>query len=904
MERTTDPANLNMLLQMEIQARKSAEEALTLYEERYRLVVEKALEGILVAQDGCLRLVNAAACTISGYSEKELVAKPFTEFIHPDDQEMVLLRHRRRIAGEEFESRYSFRIVTKGNQTRWVEIDSVMITWEGRPAALFFMTDVTDRRMVEESLKLSEEKFSKAFQASPDAIIISRASDGCIVDINEGFVRLSGYTREEALNNSTVGLGLWEDPRDRDLVVGLLKDRKSIRDQIFRFRTKDGSAVIGLYSGEIILIGQEPHILSVVRDITGMQQAQQELKRSEQRYRAVLESSPDPIVVYDSEGCVTYINPAFARVFGWSLPEIQGKHIDFVPDKEITRTEETLRRLYDGEAVPSFDTLRRTKDGRILDIHISAALMRDPNGRPSGNVVTLRDITERKSAERALQQSEEGKRVLIEGSPIGIGMIQDGKYVYANKALAQMMAYKDAEDLVGCSPLDLIAPEDRELVRQRGKARAHDLPVPLSYQVRGLKQTGEVFDISIRPRRTDYMGRPALLTFVLDVTEENRLKAQLVQSHKMEAVGTLAGGIAHDFNNVLQVILGYAQLLQGKQQPNTQEHNHVARIAAAARGGAELIRQLMAFSRKASIRPQALDLNQQVNQVCDMLRHTIPKMIHIRLELADDLPVMYADPIQIEQILMNLSVNARDAMKEGGMLTIRTEAVLLDTGFCRDHIGAQEGQYVMLVVEDTGHGMDNSTLDHIFEPFYTTKEVGKGTGLGLSMVYGIVKQNNGYITCSSEVGKGTVFRIYFPVLEKYFEQAFQVETSIAKGKGETVLMVDDEEPLLDLASDFLVNRGYRVLTAKNGLEALAVHAKHHSHIQLVVLDLIMPEMGGRRCLPQLRTLNPHLKILVVTGHTSGGVISEALALGATDFLPKPYDMSQLLTKIREILDSN
>lgn len=904
MDHSADDTNVSVQLREERQARVEAEEQLKLCLERYRLVVEKALEGILVAQDGHLMFVNAAACRISGYAEHELIEKPFTAFIHPCDQEMVFQRHKRRLAGEQFESRYAFRILTKEGAVRWVEIDSVMITWEDKPAALFFMTDITDRRVAEESLRLSEEKFSKAFQASPDAIVIARLDDGGIIDVNEGFSRLSGYTRTEALNNSTVGLGLWDNPMDRDVVVGMLKEKNCVRDIISRFRTKDGHVKIGLYSGEIIDLGDEPHTLSVVRDITELFESQQELIRSEQKYRAVLESSPDPIVVYDSDGRVVYVNPAFVTVFGWTLPDILGKHIDFVPDEEIPRSRDTLERLYAGQFVSSFDTRRGTKDGRILDIHISAALLRDPDGVPSGNVVTLRDITERKAAEKALRQSEESKRLLLEGSPIGIGMIQDGKYVYVNRALSEMMGFDNSQDLVGRSPLDFIAPEDRDLVRQRGKARVQNMPVPPIYQVRGLKKNGELFDVSIRPCRSDYMGRPALLTFVWDVTEENRLRAQLLQAHKMEAVGTLAGGIAHDFNNLLQVIIGYSHVLLGKLHPGSVEHNSVAKIASAARGGAELIRQLMAFSRRASIKPEPLDLNLRIHDVSDILRRTIPRMIEIRLELDDNLPLILADPIQIEQIMMNLAFNARDAMNEGGVLTIQTGAVSLDSEFCGEHVGAQEGHYVMLSVEDTGHGIKREILDRIFEPFFTTKEVGKGTGLGLSMVYGIVKQNNGYISCSSQEGLGTTFRIYFPVLEGHIEQPVLSEASVSPGKGETLLIVDDEVSLLELTSEFLKDRGFVVLTARNGREALEIYQRFANEVRLVVLDLVMPEMGGHQCIPKLRTINPDVKILVVTGQTSESTISNALALGAIDFLAKPYDMTELLRKIGELIDSD
>ena len=334
-----------------------------------------------------------------------------------------------------------------------------------------------------------------------------------------------------------------------------------------------------------------------------------------------------------------------------------------------------------------------------------------------------------------------------------------------------------------------------------------------------------------------------------------RLSEQLVQAQKMEAVGTLAGGIAHDFNNLLQVTLGYSELLLAEKEKNDPECADLQKILRAAKNGAELVKRLLTFSRKVETKPIPLNLNRQVIQVEKLLRRTIPKMIDIHLDLADDLAEVHADSTQMEQILMNLAVNARDAMPDRGRLTIVTRNVTLDEEYRKVHVGTKPGEYVMLSVSDTGHGMTKETIEHIFEPFYTTKELGRGTGLGLSMVYGIVRQHDGYISCYSEVGQGTTFTIYFPAIESQLEPDSEDSGEMPAFGTETVLLVDDEELVRDLGVRILRKVGYTVLTAHNGKEALDLFKKERSQISLVILDLIMPEMDGVALLKAVKKIS-------------------------------------------------
>jgi nitrogen-specific signal transduction histidine kinase/ActR/RegA family two-component response regulator len=388
-----------------------------------------------------------------------------------------------------------------------------------------------------------------------------------------------------------------------------------------------------------------------------------------------------------------------------------------------------------------------------------------------------------------------------------------------------------------------------------------------------------------------------------DITEHLELSKQLVQAQKMEAVGTLAGGVAHDFNNILQVALGYSEMVLSDEDLPQRLKADVQRVYEAGLRGADLVQRLLTFSKKMEIKPRPLNLNRRIDEIRKMLARTIPKMISIELILAEDLAAINADPTQIDQILMNLSLNARDAMPDGGKLTIETANVSLDEDYARTHLSAKPGRYVLLMVTDTGVGMGQDTSEHIFEPFFTTKETGKGTGLGLAVVHGIIQQHGGHIRCYSEQGQGTTFKIYFPALVSHEQVPEAIVKPMPHGGTETVLLVDDEELIRDFGSRILTKAGYTVITASNGKEALEVYQARREDIDLVILDLIMPEMGGRQCLDSLLSLDPSVRVIIASGYSGDGHSREALAAGAKGFVSKPYDIRQVLAVVRKGLDS-
>ncbi len=418
------------------------------------------------------------------------------------------------------------------------------------------------------------------------------------------------------------------------------------------------------------------------------------------------------------------------------------------------------------------------------------------------------------------------------------------------------------------------------------------------------KKDGSLYEeeVTISPVKEDSGTIVNYVAVKRDVTMEVSLHKQLQQAQKMEAIGILAGGVAHDFNNLLQIVAGFSELLLLEKSENTSEYDDLMKIHQAARNGADLVRGLLTFSRRVEPEFVPLNINNNIVQIIKMLERTFPKMIDIRTDLAPDLREINADTTQIEQVLMNLALNARDAMPEGGTLTLETRNVAFDETWCSRHIGFSPGEYVQMIVSDTGNGMSRETTEHIFEPFFTTKHPGSGTGLGLAIVYGIIQQHNGCIRCDSKPGKGTAFEIYFKAIEGIVKpEGAEIDVvSVAKGDG-TLLLVDDEEPIRILGNRILREAGYKVLLAKNGREALELFRSEREHISLVILDLSMPAMDGRNCLKELISIDRRVKILIMSGYMDDITAEECINLGAAAFIGKPFRYNELLQQVHSLL---
>ncbi len=503
----------------------------------------------------------------------------------------------------------------------------------------------------------------------------------------------------------------------------------------------------------------------------------------------------------------------------------------------------------------------------------------------------------------ALRESEEQFRSLGENAPDIIYTLKtDGSIAYVNPAWEKILGF-DRREVTGKPFASFIREESGGFARLLRRITDDGETVRDAVVLIQCNNGGDrVFSMSGAPKLDAQGNITGIVGICKDITEQRKLQAQLQHAQKMKAVGTLAGGIAHDLNNILQAISGYVQLLLIRKQPEDQDWNFLGLIDKSVQRAADLIQRLLIFSRRVESKKEPLDLNRQIENARKLLERIVPRMIRIEVRSAADLRPIDADPVQIEQILVNLCINARDAMPDNGCLAIETRNVHVAESSGK-HMDVETGDYVLLTVSDTGHGMDEHTLKQIYEPFFTTKEIGKGTGLGLSMVYGIVKNHDGYITCHSEVGRGTTFNIYFPALkgEHTMQLAEIAGNEVQAGKW-TILLVDDEEPILTVGSIILAEFGYRTLTADSGEKALDIIRKSGSTVDLVILDLNMPGMGGLRCFHELRTLQPRLKVIVATGYMTDEDIRDSLETGVSSVLPKPYRLEDMLKQVKTVLE--
>jgi PAS domain S-box-containing protein len=515
-----------------------------------------------------------------------------------------------------------------------------------------------------------------------------------------------------------------------------------------------------------------------------------------------------------------------------------------------------------------------------------------------------------------LRKREEKYRMILESIEEGYFEVDlTGNLTFINDAVCRITGY-DREELLGknnrqyttIETAKIMAETFAEVLRTGKPARLND------YEIVKKDGSASVLELSTSLMKNEE-GRPVGFRGVVrDVTdrlvadqERMRLEEQLRQAQKMEAIGTLAGGIAHDFNNMLQVISGYTQLLLMKNNGNDSNRKHLEAIELSIQRAGDLIRQLLIFSRKVESSLKPVDLNQEIGHVARLLERTMSKMITIELNLTKDLPKINADPIQLEQILMNLGINAGDAMPDGGKLIFNTEQYTVEKATSKTYLNLKPGNYVLMSVTDTGSGIPDNVKEHIFEPFFTTKERGKGTGLGLAMVYGIVKNHGGHITCYSQVGQGTTFKIYLPahlpVVKEMSKRKAGEDIQILRGK-ETILLVDDEPVILDIGHEILTEHGYTVIKARRGEDAIDIYNTKKDQIDLILLDFNMPGIGGHKCLQELLKINPLAKVIIASGYALNGKVKETLDAGAAGFIAKPYQFKNMLKQIRTVLDQN
>jgi two-component system cell cycle sensor histidine kinase/response regulator CckA len=632
-----------------------------------------------------------------------------------------------------------------------------------------------------------------------------------------------------------------------------------------------------------------------------------QLLKREELFRLISENAADMIAVVDMDGQRIYNSLSYQKVLGYSAEELKNSSgFDQIHPDDRERVREAAaeaRRTREGKTL---EYRIRHKDGSWRVLESTSSVILSSKGEPEKLVIVNRDITERKKTAEALRLSEGSFRSVVEGAPYAIFRASfEGRFLQVNPALQRMLGYEAPGELLSAT----LGPD---VFRQ---------PADFQRLVELLRSSGEFKDVEVEWKRKDgapitvrCSGRsldedrdasPCFEVFAEDVTERRVLECQLRMAAKMEAIGRLSGGIAHDFNNLLGVIIGYSQILRRKLGEDSSLREHAEEVEKAGQRAVSLTRQLLAFSRQQILTPAVLNLNTLVSDMEKMLPRLIGEDIRVSVNLGPEIGSVKADAGQIEQVVMNLAVNARDAMPGGGKLVVETANIELDEAYARQHPGAKPGRYVMLVVTDSGMGMSAETLAHIFEPFFTTKEVGKGTGLGLATVYGVVKQSGGYIWVSSEIGKGASFQIFLPRVEESAAPNVARTAPAENSQGtETVLLVEDADALRKLARSFLVDHGFEVITASNGEEAVQVAMNHNGHIDLLLTDVVMPGMNGRVLADRLLSKRPGLKVVFISGYTDSFIAGHGVLEPGTHLLHKPFTEDALIRKIREVLDAN
>ncbi len=725
--------------------------------------------------------------------------------------------------------------------------------------------------------------------------------DGRVLDVNRAFVDcFHGPTRESMLRIRAEDL--YVDPADRLRWGALVRSQGTVRDFEAHMRRLDGTT---FWARETVrpqrTNGGDLFYEGLIEDVSERRRGEQLLHASELRYRRLFEAAKDGILILDAETAqIVDVNPFLCALLGLSQAEVVGRKLwEIGPFKDVPASKINFRQLQVTEYIRYEDLPLETAGGRKVAVEFVSNVYR-ANGEKVIQC-NVRDITERKQAAethallaRAAEQVSEAIVITDRG----------GAIVYVNPAFERVSGWSNEETL-GQNPRILKSgKQDDAFYRQMWETLARGEVWTGRFTNR--RKDGTLFEeqATISPVR-DAAGQ--IVNYVAvkrDLTDETRLERQLFQAQKMEAVGRLAGGVAHDFNNLLGVITGYGEIVH-RQLPGADPlKGKVEQILKAAERAAGLTRQLLAFGRKQVLQPEILDLNAAVSDMEKMLRRLIGEDVELSTRLEPRLGNVRADPGQIEQVLMNLAVNARDAMPEGGRLTIETRNADLEAEYAATHPPTRPGPYVMLAVTDTGAGMDAATQARIFEPFFSTKEVGRGTGLGLSTVYGIVKQSDGYVWVYSEVGLGTTFKIYLPRVDEEAPLA-QAEGPAPRLRGaETVLLVEDEASLRELLREALEANGYSVLVASDGAEALQIAEAHRSPIQIMVTDVIMPGLTGPKLVELVARTRPAMKVLYISGYSDESIIRHGLVGPGRAFLSKPFGPEVLLRRVRESLDAS
>jgi len=898
------------------QALFQAEAALRESESRYHRTLDDMLEGCqIIGQDWRYLYVNDACAKHSHRTKEELLGHTMMEVfpgIETTDMFAALKRGMDERTPKHLENKFTYPDGT----TAWFELSIQPI-----PEGIFILSvDITELKRAEEALRKSEMLNRSLVEHLPQRIFL-KDLNSVYLSCNLTYARDLGITPEQIIGKDDFAFHppeLAKSYRDDDHTVMEANQLKDIEERYIAEGQEHWIHTIKVpYHDEH---GQVIGVLGIFEDITEHKRGEELLRTSEAQLSNAMKIAKLGYWEYDVAKDLFTFNDHFYAIFrttaekvgGYTMPSARYAELFVHPDDMAVVGTETQKAIESTDPHFSRQLEHRVifADGEIGYITVRFFIVKDDQGRTVKTYGANQDITERKRAEETLADSERKFRTIFNGASDGMVLLdlETKKFALANKSSLRMLGYSQ-EEFENLTVNDLHPPDELPYIFEQ-IGRFDKEGVASRRDIRFKRKDGNILYTDLSPAMIDLGGKKYVLTIFKDITERKRaeaekqkLEAQLLQAQKMESVGRLAGGVAHDFNNMLGVIIGHAELAMMQLDKNEPVHQDLQEIFAAAQRSTDLTRQLLAFARKQIILPKVLDLNDMVSSMLKMLRRLIGEDIDLVWIPGNDLWKVKIDPSQIDQILANLVVNSRDAITGVGKITIETDNVVIDEAYCADHAGFVPGEYLQLSFSDNGCGMDKETLSHVFEPFFTTKEVGEGTGLGLATVYGIVKQNEGFVNIYSEPGQGTTFKVYLPRF-KGEETEVTVETvdECPVGGTETVLLVEDEKMILKLVTRMLERLGYTVIGTDKPEEAIPLVKEHIDDIRLLITDLIMPGMNGRELAEKLGSLKPGLKSLFMSGYTANviahhGVLDEGLI-----FIQKPFSVKNLARKVRQALE--
>lgn len=912
--------------------RSRAEELLRKSEEKYRLLADNISEHVWI-MDLKLNLtyISPSVEKLYGYTPDEIKKLSMKTFFTAESYQKIMEVYSRELSlatgnppMQFSEGRHvvELEVNHKDGHQLWTENRLSFIRDEnGNPTSILGETrDITERKLAQELLKKSEERYRTILEDIQEGYFEVDLA-GNFTFFNDALCRASGYSREELMGmNNRQYTEHEEQKRVYQAYNTVFTTGEPLKELVWKIRRKDG--VTRYIEGSISLLkdlsGKPTGFRGIARDITERKETEKLLQESEKRLRGITTHIPGVVFQFyakaGGEYGISYVSERVSDIFEVPLDtEMDALFPIFfshIYKEDLDRFSSSVQNAVKSNTAWNFEGRYVKPSGKMFWFHA----MSIPTSHEDRIVYDgiLLDITERKQAEEARRESEGLYTQLVDTIPdIVVRTNLDGKILFANDNTIKISGYS-REEIKGHNILEFISPDEHDRVnRNIIRIMKEKKQGPYEYYLT-LKDGRQIPYEVISGMFHLEDGTPCGFVHVCRnisqrkqaELEKQHLQERLNQAQKMESVGRLAGGVAHDFNNMLSVILGHTELAMGDTESDQPLHAHLLEIRKAAERSADLTRQLLAFARKQTVSPRVTDMNQTVEGMLNMLQRLLGEDIHLSWLPGENLWPVKIDPSQVDQILANLCVNARDAITGVGKISIELENIHIDEDFCAGHpYLITTGDYILLAVSDDGHGMDREVQSRLFEPFFTTKDIGKGTGLGLATVYGIVKQNKGFINVYSEPGQGTTFRIYLPrYLGKAKEaKAEQMQESMIRGH-ETVLVVEDESAILDLCRIMLEQQGYQVLAAATPGEAIQLAGEHSGEIHLLITDMVMPGMNGRDLAKRFLSIYPAMKCLFMSGYTANMIAHQGILDEGVYFIQKPFSRNDLTARVREVLE--